>query len=142
MKKGKRMSNKGFSLVEIIIVIAIMVILAGMLAPMFVIYVERSRESMDIDNMQIVYDVANAAYSAEENEAGVMYYYGREELMEAVPTVGYGKGGVVNGGRTFPNPCCEDGEYDPSKSYEGKYIQVIFPDAESSDSIVHVHWVD
>ena len=44
----KKMNNKGFSLVELIIVIAIMSILVGVLAPQFIKYVESSRRSNDI----------------------------------------------------------------------------------------------
>lgn len=46
----KKMNNKGFSLVELIIVIAIMAILVAVLAPQYLKYVERSRNSTDIDN--------------------------------------------------------------------------------------------
>jgi type IV pilus assembly protein PilA len=42
--------NKGFSLVELIIVIAIMAVLVGVLAPQFIKYVEQSRRSRDIQN--------------------------------------------------------------------------------------------
>lgn len=44
-------TNKGFSLVELIIVIAIMAVLVGVLAPQFIKYVESSRQSTDIDNL-------------------------------------------------------------------------------------------
>lgn len=44
----KKMNNKGFSLVELIIVIAIMVILVAVLAPQYLRYVEKSRVSSDV----------------------------------------------------------------------------------------------
>ena len=46
----KKMNNKGFSLVELIIVIAIMAILIVVLAPQYLKYVERSRNSTDMQN--------------------------------------------------------------------------------------------
>lgn len=47
MKKETK-NNKGFSLIELIIVIAIMAVLIGVLAPAYLRYVERSRQSSDI----------------------------------------------------------------------------------------------
>lgn len=66
MKKNK---NKGFSLVELIIVIAIMVVLAAVLAPQFIKYVESSKQSTDISNVGS-YKTAIEAYVADNAPAG------------------------------------------------------------------------
>ena len=65
----KEMNNKGFSLVELIIVIAIMAILVGVLAPQFIKYVERSRESTDLQNIE-EYKTAVETYVADGGAPG------------------------------------------------------------------------
>ena len=59
MKKN----NSGFSLVELIIVIAIMAVLIGVLAPQFIKYVEKSKESKDISNLDSCVSVVQAYYA-------------------------------------------------------------------------------
>lgn len=46
----QKKNNKGFSLVELIVVIAIMVVLVAVLAPVFTQYVEQSRRATDVQN--------------------------------------------------------------------------------------------
>lgn len=58
---NKKMNNKGFSLVELIIVIAIMAVLVGVIAPAYLRYVEKSRKSADVQAIDAVMSAMEAA---------------------------------------------------------------------------------
>ena len=60
------MKNKGFSLVELIIVIAIMAILAAAIAPALIRYIDKSRRADDVAAAESVNTAAQAAFSNEE----------------------------------------------------------------------------
>ncbi|GHV33547.1 hypothetical protein FACS18949_07770 [Clostridia bacterium] len=57
--------NKGFSLVELIIVIAIMVVLIAILAPQFLKYVEQSRQAADQTAADELYRTVTASIAEE-----------------------------------------------------------------------------
>ena len=61
--------NKGFSLVELIIVIAIMAVLVGVLAPQYLKYVNNSKVSTDISNAQEIATAVNVAFADDQYSA-------------------------------------------------------------------------
>ena len=58
--------NKGFSLVELIIVIAIMAILAGAIAPALIKYIDKSRKSNDVSAAKTIKTAIETALGTEE----------------------------------------------------------------------------
>lgn len=59
-------SNKGFSLVELIIVIAIMAILAAAIAPALIRYIDKSRKADDVQFFGQIQSAASAALANED----------------------------------------------------------------------------
>ena len=55
-------NNKGFSLVELIIVIAIMAILVGVMAPQLIKYIEKANVTADQQLLDAIYDAVVYAY--------------------------------------------------------------------------------
>ncbi len=71
--------NKGFSLVELIIVIAIMAILAAAIAPALIRYIEKSRKSVDVQMASTIGKAVDLAISeGDSNQSG----NGPEDMLE------------------------------------------------------------
>ncbi|MBQ8984198.1 MAG: prepilin-type N-terminal cleavage/methylation domain-containing protein [Lachnospiraceae bacterium] len=58
--------NKGFSMVELIIVIAIMAILAAALAPTLIRYIRKAQKTYDIDTGRVIGETSQAILAEEE----------------------------------------------------------------------------
>lgn len=88
MKKllQKRKNNKGFSLVELIVVVAIMAVLIGVLVPTLVRNVEKSKKQKDIATVeevrnQLTIGLADEKYSALSGD--IVCSNGKVELVAA-----------------------------------------------------------
>lgn len=77
--------NKGFSLVELIIVVAIMAVLIGVLVPQYIKYVEKSKRSKDEETARELLEVANVI------TADVDYY----SLINAGDHIKFDRNGVT-----------------------------------------------
>lgn len=78
----KKMNNKGFSLVELIIVIAIMAILAGAIAPALIRYIDKSRRSNDVSSADTIETSVNTALGTESISE---YLTAANTLIELTP---------------------------------------------------------
>lgn len=73
-KKGKKLlmdkknfkNNDGFTLIELIIVVSILAILIGILAPQYTKYVEKSRQTMDLANAREIQKQLDLALSLDD----------------------------------------------------------------------------
>ncbi len=68
-------NNKGFTLVELIIVVAIIAVLATVLAPSYLQYVERSRESNDLQLATNIMDSAVLAAANPQNDVPANQFF-------------------------------------------------------------------
>lgn len=88
-KNQKSMNNKGFSLVELIVVIAIMAVLVAVLAPQFTKYIDRSRQSNDASTVSGIVTAA---------EVGVADITGYPKITAGEYTITVAKTGTTVAG--------------------------------------------
>jgi type IV pilus assembly protein PilA len=129
MIKMKKLNNKGFSLVELIIVIAIMAILVGVVGTQVIPYLENSRKAKDQQVLSAWNTAAVSAYSTEAASLDATKTY-TIKIEKTSMTFGVaGQSGLSNLEKTFRALTdIATGGYDfPNKmtSKAGKNIQSV-----------------
>lgn len=127
--------NKGFTLAELLVVVAIIAVLVTISIPIFLGQTEKTKEAVDIANMRNAY--AKVSYNAvmEEGLVGTKdkpVYYNGSTLTQTKPDA-MGKGTKRDGGTIFSK--CSDYEYNPTQDYTNSVITCWYDGTE-----IHIHW--
>ena len=100
MKKLGKSSKKGFTLVELIVVIVILAVLAAMLVPALIGYVDKARKEKDYQAASTVYSAAQAAVTA-------AYADGTIKTKAAISKTGESTYGTESGAPKWGKVICD-----------------------------------
>lgn len=110
--KREKWKQNGFTLAEMLIVVAIIAVLVSISVPVFTNKLEKAREATDIANMRsakaaAVMEYLDGSLDLEEDDIQVFYYSASEGMLknnpaEALPAYGQGTA-AVDGGLRFEN---------------------------------------
>ena len=168
MKQNRNQNNqKGFTMAELLIVVAIIAVLVAIAIPIFNKQIEKSREAYDIATMRQAASAAVDLYYAGVKDgpsavnAGLKWHSGTAEKANAAGVYdpgtgkiyskddpnypaslkkrGYGKGTTINAGTTFVMGNESFGAYAPGEKYTDAVVMVsIYPNAATPH--VDVYW--
>lgn len=135
----EKLNKKGFTLAELLIVVAIIAVLVAVSVPVFNSKLERSREAVDIANMRAAKVAAAAAYLNDEIDNNKKIYYDAEAGTiindGSKPESGYGQGTSVDGKTKYL-------KYESDKSVKGDVIEItITPESDNKDVEISMKWV-
>jgi prepilin-type N-terminal cleavage/methylation domain-containing protein len=98
---NRRLGRKGFTLAELLVVVAIIAILVAVSIPIFTSKLEASREATDIANMRAAKAAAVVQYLEKGEKVEGFYDAANGKIVNATSAViGYGKGTAKDGNTT------------------------------------------
>ena len=94
--------NKGFTLMEMLIVVAIMSVLVAVSFPVFSKAIDKVNVSVDDANLRVAKSFAHTQYLMKENEFSSQMYFDlvNERFVSEPPTSGYGES-LSNSGKVI-----------------------------------------
>jgi type IV pilus assembly protein PilA len=151
----KKLNKKGFTLAELLIVVAIIAVLVAIAIPIFSKQLEKSREETDIANMRSAKAGAIALMlsgyrtdgETKLEEGGDPFYFdaGSGEIVEELPSQAYGKGTAMDGGTenfTVETKTSEASIYERGESTVGKVIQIDYHEDTDNGAYIVMSWTD
>lgn len=103
----KKLNKKGFTLAELLVVVAILAILVAVSIPIFTSQISKARESTDLANIRAAKAVAASKYLGEE-KSGTFYYDAEDGVLKDADTgiANYGQSSsAVSGATGTPKDC-------------------------------------
>ena len=140
----KKLNKKGFTLAELLIVVAIIAVLVAIAIPVFTKRLEHAKETTDMANLRSAYAAAQVAALTDKVDDTKTYYFDAKgttgsalaalEGLTETKTAGtaIGQGTATNGNAksgALPGVC----KYDNSTDVREKYIQIEFENGQVSE---------
>lgn len=104
----KKMNNKGFSLIELIIVIAIMAVLVAVIAPNLTSYLGSSKKKTDNSNADSIENIVNSQLQSYASDEKIKAVANTDGAMTAYTTVDE----IVAAATTFTADATYDSEFE------------------------------
>lgn len=127
----EKLNKKGFTLAELLIVVAIIAVLVAVSVPVFNSKLEKAREATDVANMRAAKAAVVADYVNEDialTDSPVFYDADRGIIVKDIKDIknAYGQGTTVNGKTSYT-------DYKTDEDNKGKVIQITIKDESKKD---------